>query len=65
MPVGVFEENAMALIDKPYSDWKNRRPESERQADLIKTATMAAEKCLSLGITSFRMQPAVCGNSDN
>ncbi len=51
---GVFEENAMALIDKPYSDWKNRRPESERQADLIKTATMAAEKCLSLGITSFQ-----------
>ena len=52
--IGVFEENAMALIDKPYSEWKNRRPESERQADLIKTATIAAEKCLSLGITSFQ-----------
>ena len=29
-PIGVFEENAMDLITKPFSDWEKRRSEAER-----------------------------------
>lgn len=51
---GVFEENAMALIEKPFSDWKNQRPEAERVAFFDKTAQLAAQECLAKGITSFQ-----------
>jgi len=51
---GVFEENAMALIEKPFSDWKKRRPEAERTAAFEKTVRLAAQECLAKGITSFQ-----------
>jgi len=53
-PTGVFEENAMSLIDKPLTDWKNKRSEAEKQAEFDETAKRAAEACLQLGITSFQ-----------
>jgi hypothetical protein len=52
--VGVFEENAMGLIEKPFSDWKNRRSEAEKMAAFDKTAQLAAQECLAKGITSFQ-----------
>lgn len=51
---GVFEENAMYLIEKPFSDWKNKRSEAQKQADFDKAAALAAQECLSKGITSFQ-----------
>lgn len=51
---GVFEENAMNLIDKPFAAWKNLRPETERIAVWEKSAQLAAAECLAKGITSFQ-----------
>lgn len=51
---GVFEENAMDLIEKPFTDWKNKRSEAEKQAGFDKAAALAAQECLSKGITSFQ-----------
>jgi len=51
---GVFEENAMDLIEKPFSDWKNRRPEAERATAFDRSAALAAQECLAKGITSFQ-----------
>ncbi len=44
----------MGLIEKPFSEWENKRSEAEKQAELEKTALLAAEKCLRHGITSFQ-----------
>lgn len=51
---GVFEENAMDLINKPFDAWKDRRPEAEKIAAFEKSAQLAASECLSNGITSFQ-----------
>jgi len=51
---GVFEENAMDLILKPFSAWNNLRPEAERTATWEKAAQLAAAECLAKGITSFQ-----------
>ena len=51
---GVFEENAMGLIEKPFSAWKNLRPEAEQIAAFEKTTQLAAAACLAKGITSFQ-----------
>lgn len=53
-PIGMFEENAMDLIDKPFTDWKNRRSEAERQAAFDKSIELATRECLNKGITSFQ-----------
>lgn len=53
-PVGVFEENAMSLIDQPYAAWKNQRSEEKKTADLEKTVALASQACLEHGITSFQ-----------
>src|SRR5690606_26431633 len=52
--VGVFEENAMNLIEKPLSDWKNRRSEAEKIAAFEKIVRLASQECLAKGITSFQ-----------
>ncbi|MBC7776970.1 MAG: amidohydrolase [Phycisphaerae bacterium] len=51
---GVFEENAMDLIEKPFYDWKNLRSEAEKIAAFEKTTQLAAAECLAKGITSFQ-----------
>ena len=51
---GVFEENAMDLIDVPLDAWTNQRSEAEKQAAFDKTAGLAARECLAKGITSFQ-----------
>jgi predicted amidohydrolase YtcJ len=51
---GVFEENAMELIEKPFATWKNRRPEAEKIAAFERTVALAARECAAKGITSFQ-----------
>ncbi len=51
---GVFEENAMDLILKPFTEWQNQRPEAERTATWEKANQLAATECLAKGITSFQ-----------
>jgi hypothetical protein len=53
-PTGVFEENAMLLLEQPLADWKNKRSEAEKRAAFEKTVQRAAETCLRQGITSFQ-----------
>jgi predicted amidohydrolase YtcJ len=52
--IGVFEENAMLLIEKPFSEWQNKRSEAEKVAAFEKTTLLAAQECLANGITSFQ-----------
>jgi len=51
---GVFEENAMGMIEKPFEAWKNQKPENERQAEFEKTVELATKACIEKGITSFQ-----------
>jgi len=51
---GVFEENAMELIEKPFAAWKNLRSEAEKIAAFEKATQLAAEQCLAKGICSFQ-----------
>ncbi|MCC7467035.1 MAG: amidohydrolase [Saprospiraceae bacterium] len=51
---GVFEENAMLLIEKPFTEWQNKRSEAEKVAAFEKTTLLAAQECLANGITSFQ-----------
>lgn len=51
---GVLEENAMDLIEQPYTAWKNKRPEAEKIAAFEKTVDLATQHCLQQGITSFQ-----------
>lgn len=51
---GVFEENAMDLIEKPFAAWNDRRSEAEKTAAFAKIAELATEACLARGITSFQ-----------
>lgn len=53
-PIGVFEENAMDLITQPLVAWLNKRTEAEKVAALERTVRLAAQTCLSHGITSFQ-----------
>ncbi|MBP6811112.1 MAG: amidohydrolase [Saprospiraceae bacterium] len=51
---GVFEENAMGLIEKPFYTWKNLRSEAEQIAAFEKSTQLAAAECLAKGISSFQ-----------
>ncbi len=51
--VGVFEENAMDLIEQAYQKFKNQRSEPERRALFDKSIELATAECLKNGITSF------------
>lgn len=53
-PVGVFEENAMELIQKPYQAYLLQMPENQRKALFDQAAARASEACLAKGITSFQ-----------
>lgn len=52
--LGVFEENAMDLIDQPFTKWKNQRSEAERIAEFDTIVGYATRECLRRGITSFQ-----------
>lgn len=53
-PTGVFEENAMNLIERPLQAWKDKRSEAEKVADFQRSIKLAARHCLSHGVTSFQ-----------
>ncbi len=59
---GVFEENAMGLIEKPFYTWKNLRSEAEKIAafeNLLNSLLLNASQRAS---AHFRMQAAIFGN---
>ena len=52
--IGIFEENAMNLIDTPFANWNNTRAEAERIAEYDTIVAIASRECLRRGITSFQ-----------
>jgi predicted amidohydrolase YtcJ len=53
-PIGIFEENAMDLIGKPYSTFLNQRTEAQKVEQFDKSIALASQECLKNGITSFQ-----------
>jgi predicted amidohydrolase YtcJ len=52
-PTGLLQEHAQGLVSRASSQWQSRRSASEREADARKVIEMAADECLSKGITTF------------
>ena len=52
--VGVFEENAMDLIYKPYREFLDARSSEEQANEWYKAISLAQQHCLQNGITSFQ-----------
>lgn len=50
-PIGVFRETAQGLIRKIYARDQARKSPEERKKELEKIALLAAEECLSKGVT--------------
>jgi predicted amidohydrolase YtcJ len=51
---GIFEENAMNLIEKPLIAWEKGQTEAQKVAAFEESITLASRHCLQLGITSFQ-----------
>jgi predicted amidohydrolase YtcJ len=52
-PTGLLRETAQALATRAYDEWRSRRTAAEKAADLRHVIELAADECLSKGITSF------------
>jgi len=53
-PLGVFEENAMDLIYKPYRDFLDSRSVIEQSNEWYNAISLAQQHCLKYGITTFQ-----------
>lgn len=53
-PIGVFEENAMNLIENQYVAHLAQRSETEKRAAFDRSVELASAECLKKGITSFQ-----------
>lgn len=53
-PIGVFRETAQRLIGRPYAESLQSMSVEEKNARAHKILRLAAEECLSKGITSFQ-----------
>ncbi len=51
--VGVLEERAQSLVNKPYTEWVNKRPLEERKLEWQRSIFLAEQECLRNGVTSF------------
>jgi len=63
-PIGAFRETAQGLVERSHAESRRKRPPAERQADEIELIKLAAEECLSKGITSFHDAGASYGTID-
>ena len=53
-PIGIFEENATALIERAYKEYLAKRTPREELAEWYKGISLAQKECLAKGITSFQ-----------
>ena len=51
--IGVFEENAMDLVQKPYSEYLATLPSDSERKKWYEAVRLAQRHCLSYGITTF------------
>jgi len=52
--IGLFNETAESLVNAAYAAWHNSRSAEEKAADQQRAIALAAQECLSKGITSFQ-----------
>jgi len=52
--IGVFEETAMGIILKAYSDWRDGISEEQKSKEWHDGITLAEEECIKKGVTSFQ-----------
>ncbi len=52
-PIGAFRETAQGLVGRALAGYEMKRTEAERMADEQKAIELAAQECLSKGITSL------------
>ena len=52
--IGIFEENAMAIIEKAHKDYEASLTQEEITTEWFKAIEKVQEHCLSIGITSFQ-----------
>jgi predicted amidohydrolase YtcJ len=60
-PIGAFREAAQGFVGRAYASSQMKRAPAEREADEIKAIQLAAEECLSKGVTSFHDAGASLG----
>lgn len=60
-PIGAFREAAQGFVGRANASSQMKRAPAEREADEIKAIQLAAEECLSKGITSFHDAGASLG----
>ncbi len=63
-PIGAFRETAQGLIGRAYELSLRNRTAAEREADEVKVITLAAQECLSKGLTSLHDAGASFGTID-
>jgi len=63
-PIGAFRETAQGLIERAHAKTMSRRTPAEQEADEIEVIRLAAEECLSKGITCFHDAGASYGTID-
>lgn len=51
---GIFEENATALVERPFEVWRALQGRGRSREHFEETARMATQECLRKGITSFQ-----------
>jgi len=52
-PTGLLQERAQGLASGAYSRWTSSKPAAEREATARRELQLAAQECLSKGITTF------------
>jgi predicted amidohydrolase YtcJ len=53
-PTGLLQERAQGLVSRAYGAWQSSKPASEREATARRELQLAAQECLSKGITTFQ-----------
>jgi hypothetical protein len=52
-PTGLLQERAQGLVSRAYGAWQASKPAAEREATARRELQLAAQECLSKGITTF------------
>jgi predicted amidohydrolase YtcJ len=63
-PTGAFRENASRPIHQAHSKSLAGRSATERRADMVAEALLAAEECVRYGVTSFQDAGSTTGEVD-
>jgi predicted amidohydrolase YtcJ len=63
-PTGLLQERAQGLVSRAFGAWQASKPAAEREATARRELQLAAQECLSNGITSFQDAGSPFGTID-